>query len=49
LFPNSRTTIIALTASALEKESTAILTADYDDLMQKPLKKCVIFEKIADI
>lgn len=41
------TTIIALTASALEEERVVILSAGCDDFMRKPFKEAVLWEKIA--
>jgi signal transduction histidine kinase/DNA-binding response OmpR family regulator len=40
------TKIIALTASVFEEERNAILTAGCDDLVHKPFKEEVIFEKM---
>lgn len=41
------TTIIALTASALEEERIVILSAGCDDFIRKPFHTDVLFEKIA--
>ncbi len=41
------TTIIALTASALEEERVVILSAGCDDFMRKPFQEAVLWEKIA--
>ncbi|MFQ4145412.1 PAS domain S-box protein [Chlorogloeopsis sp. ULAP02] len=48
-FPASkiRTVIIALTASAFEEQKTTILAAGCDDLIRKPFREQVLFEKIA--
>ncbi|OUL34037.1 PAS domain S-box protein [Nostoc sp. 106C] len=44
----SRTVIIALTASAFEEQQASILAAGCDDLIRKPFREQVIFEKIAE-
>ncbi|WP_016874029.1 PAS domain S-box protein [Chlorogloeopsis fritschii] len=48
-FPAScaRTVIIALTASAFEEQKATILAAGCDDLIRKPFREQVLFEKIA--
>ncbi|MFN6570183.1 PAS domain S-box protein [Dendronalium sp. ChiSLP03b] len=46
--PNFRTVIIALTASAFEEQRASILSAGCDDLVRKPFREQVIFEKIAE-
>ncbi|MFN6560686.1 MAG: PAS domain S-box protein [Nostoc sp. ChiSLP01] len=43
-----RTVIIALTASAFEEQQASILAAGCDDLVRKPFREQVIFEKIAE-
>jgi PAS domain S-box-containing protein len=43
----ARVKIIALTASAFEEQQTSILEAGCDDLVCKPYKEAMIFEKIA--
>ncbi|MCP6757227.1 MAG: PAS domain S-box protein [Fischerella sp. CENA71] len=43
-----RTVIIALTASAFEEQQASILAAGCDDLIRKPFREQVIFEKIAE-
>ncbi len=40
--------IIALTASAFEEQQTSILAAGCDDLVRKPFREAIIFEKIAE-
>ncbi|ARV59568.1 histidine kinase [Nostocales cyanobacterium HT-58-2] len=45
---NFRTVIIALTASAFEEQQASILAAGCDDLIRKPFREQVIFEKIAE-
>ncbi|MHC5759310.1 PAS domain S-box protein [Nostoc sp.] len=45
---NLRTVIIALTASAFEEQQASILAAGCDDLVRKPFREQVIFEKIAE-
>ncbi|MCC5632210.1 PAS domain S-box protein [Nostoc sphaeroides CHAB 2801] len=45
---NHRTVIIALTASAFEEQQASILAAGCDDLVRKPFREQVIFEKIAE-
>ncbi|MBD2165174.1 PAS domain S-box protein [Calothrix membranacea FACHB-236] len=45
---NHRTVIIALTASAFEEQQASILAAGCDDLVRKPFREHVIFEKIAE-
>lgn len=45
---NSRTVIIALTASAFEEQRADILAAGCDDLIRKPFREEVIFNKIAE-
>lgn len=45
---NSRTIIIALTASAFEEQQASILAVGCDDLVRKPFQEQVIFEKIAN-
>ncbi|QLE42991.1 PAS domain S-box protein [Nostoc sp. C052] len=45
---NFRTVIIALTASAFEEQQASILAAGCDDLVRKPFREQVIFEKIAE-
>ena len=45
---NSRTVIIALTASAFEEQRSDILAAGCDDLIRKPFREEVIFNKIAE-
>ncbi|MBF2008215.1 MAG: PAS domain S-box protein [Chlorogloeopsis fritschii C42_A2020_084] len=42
-----RTVIIALTASAFEEQKATILAAGCDDLVRKPFREQVLFEKIA--
>ncbi|MDM9381306.1 PAS domain S-box protein [Chlorogloeopsis sp. ULAP01] len=42
-----RTVIIALTASAFEEQKATILAAGCDDLIRKPFREQVLFEKIA--
>ncbi|HEY9861660.1 MAG TPA: response regulator, partial [Candidatus Obscuribacterales bacterium] len=42
-----RTVIIALTASAFEEQRTTILASGCDDLVRKPFRERVIFDKIA--
>ncbi|BAY08526.1 PAS domain S-box protein [Calothrix sp. NIES-2098] len=44
----SRTVIIALTASAFEEQQASILAAGCDDLIRKPFREQIIFEKIAE-
>lgn len=44
----SRTVIIALTASAFEEQRSDILAAGCDDLIRKPFREGVIFNKIAE-
>jgi two-component system sensor histidine kinase/response regulator len=46
--PDFRTVIIALTASAFEEQRASILSAGCDDLVRKPFREQVIFEKIAE-
>jgi CheY-like chemotaxis protein len=46
--PNHRTVIIALTASAFEEQQASILAAGCDDLVRKPFREQLIFEKIAE-
>lgn len=41
------TTVIALTASALEEERVVIISAGCDDFMRKPFQEEVLWEKIA--
>ncbi|MDZ8107640.1 MAG: PAS domain S-box protein [Nostoc sp. DedQUE12a] len=43
-----RTVIIALTASAFEEQQASILAAGCDDLVRKPFREQVIFEKMAE-
>ncbi|MBN3960914.1 PAS domain S-box protein [Nostoc sp. NMS8] len=45
---NLRTVIIALTASAFEEQQASILAAGCNDLVRKPFREQVIFEKIAE-
>ncbi|MBD2388139.1 PAS domain-containing hybrid sensor histidine kinase/response regulator [Cylindrospermum sp. FACHB-282] len=45
---NFRTVIIALTASAFEEQRSDILAAGCDDLIRKPFREGVIFNKIAE-
>ncbi|BAY99784.1 multi-sensor hybrid histidine kinase [Tolypothrix tenuis PCC 7101] len=45
---NHRTVIIALTASAFEEQQASILAAGCDDLVRKPFREHIIFEKIAE-
>jgi PAS domain S-box-containing protein len=45
---NNRTVIIALTASAFEEQQASILAAGCDDLVRKPFREQVIFEKMAE-
>ncbi|MEH2071729.1 MAG: PAS domain S-box protein [Nostoc sp.] len=45
---NHRSVIIALTASAFEEQQASILAAGCDDLVRKPFREQVIFEKIAE-
>ncbi|WP_315787990.1 PAS domain S-box protein [Fischerella sp. JS2] len=45
---NFRTVIIALTASAFEEQQASILAVGCDDLIRKPFREQVIFEKIAE-
>ncbi|AFZ23098.1 signal transduction histidine kinase [Cylindrospermum stagnale PCC 7417] len=45
---NFRTVIIALTASAFEEQRSDILAAGCDDLIRKPFREAVIFNKIAE-
>ncbi|MBD2677270.1 MULTISPECIES: PAS domain S-box protein [Nostoc] len=45
---NHRTVIIALTASAFEEQQASILAAGCDDLVRKPFREQVIFEKMAE-
>ncbi|MEH2139052.1 PAS domain S-box protein [Nostoc sp.] len=45
---NPHTVIIALTASAFEEQQASILAAGCDDLVRKPFREQVIFEKIAE-
>ncbi|MEH2304230.1 PAS domain S-box protein [Nostoc sp.] len=45
---NHRTVIIALTASAFEEQQASILAAGCNDLVRKPFREQVIFEKIAE-
>ncbi|MDZ8055411.1 MAG: PAS domain S-box protein [Aulosira sp. ZfuVER01] len=45
---NSHTVIIALTASAFEEQQASILAAGCDDLIRKPFREQIIFEKIAE-
>lgn len=47
LNPRSQTTIIALTASAFEEQQANILAVGCDDLVRKPFREQVIFEKMA--
>ncbi|NEO26951.1 MAG: response regulator, partial [Kamptonema sp. SIO4C4] len=42
------TTIIALTASAFEEERDIVLAKGCDDFLRKPVKKDLIFEKLAE-
>ncbi|MBW4491275.1 MAG: PAS domain S-box protein [Trichocoleus desertorum ATA4-8-CV12] len=42
-----RTVIIALTASAFEEQRATILASGCDDLVRKPFRETVIFDKIA--
>jgi signal transduction histidine kinase/CheY-like chemotaxis protein len=42
------TTIIALTASVFEEEREIVLSAGCDDFLRKPVKKDLIFEKLAE-
>lgn len=44
---NQQTIIIALTASAFEEQESDIFAAGCDDLVRKPFKEEVIFEKIS--
>jgi len=46
--PQPRTVIIALTASAFEEQRHNILAAGCDDLIRKPFREEVIFNKIAE-
>jgi two-component system sensor histidine kinase/response regulator len=46
--PSQRTKIIALTASAYEEQRSTILAAGCDDLVAKPFRESLIFEKLAD-
>ncbi|NJR62281.1 MAG: PAS domain S-box protein [Cyanobacteria bacterium CRU_2_1] len=43
-----RTIIIALTASAFEEQRTTILAAGCDDLVRKPFREQLLFEKMAE-
>ncbi|MDZ8187402.1 MAG: PAS domain S-box protein [Nostoc sp. ChiSLP02] len=45
---NHRAVIIALTASAFEEQQASILAAGCDDLVRKPFREQVIFEKMAE-
>lgn len=45
---NFRTVIIALTASAFEEQRCDILAAGCDDLIRKPFREAIIFNKIAE-
>ncbi|MFN6540046.1 MAG: PAS domain S-box protein [Nostoc sp. EkiNYC01] len=45
---NHSTVIIALTASAFEEQQASILAAGCNDLVRKPFREQVIFEKIAE-
>ncbi|MCF2150440.1 response regulator [Desmonostoc muscorum LEGE 12446] len=45
---NHSTVIIALTASAFEEQQASILAAGCDDLVRKPFREQVIFEKMAE-
>lgn len=45
---NSHTVIIALTASAFEEQRSHILAAGCDDLIRKPFREEVIFNKMAE-
>ncbi|MFN6499926.1 MAG: PAS domain S-box protein [Nostoc sp. DedQUE01] len=45
---NHCTVIIALTASAFEEQQASILAAGCDDLVRKPFREQVIFEKMAE-
>ncbi|HBB32061.1 MAG TPA: hybrid sensor histidine kinase/response regulator, partial [Cyanobacteria bacterium UBA9273] len=42
------TKIIALTASAFEEQKTTILAAGCDDLVRKPFREQIIFDKITE-
>ncbi|MGB7085779.1 MAG: ATP-binding protein, partial [Phormidesmis sp.] len=46
--PDAKTTIIALTASAFEEERAAMLASGCDDLVLKPFRTHLIFEKMAE-
>jgi two-component system sensor histidine kinase/response regulator len=46
--PENTTVIIALTASAFEEEKSTILAAGCNDLIRKPFREQVIFEKLAE-
>jgi two-component system, sensor histidine kinase and response regulator len=43
-----RTVIIAVTASVLDEERTSIFAAGCDDLLCKPFKEQVLFNKLAE-
>jgi two-component system, sensor histidine kinase and response regulator len=46
--PITKTTIIALTASAFEEQRSHILEVGCDDFVRKPFREQVIFDKIAE-
>jgi PAS domain S-box-containing protein len=43
-----KTTVIAVTANALDEERTAIFAAGCDDLLRKPFKENMLFTKLSD-
>ncbi len=47
LDPHSTPIIIALTASAFAEDRANILTAGFDDIVYKPFRREVIFDKMA--
>ncbi|HBB31593.1 MAG TPA: hybrid sensor histidine kinase/response regulator [Cyanobacteria bacterium UBA9273] len=46
-YPNSRTVIIAITASTTERERAFVLAAGCDDFVRKPFREQIVFEKMA--
>ena len=44
---NSKTVILALTASALHEEKAVVLSAGCDDFVRKPCRQEILFEKMA--
>ncbi len=45
---NSRTVILAITASTFEEEQSVVLAAGCDDFLRKPFREQIIFEKMAE-